>query len=335
MKNIYPDFYNSFKCIASDCPDSCCKDWDVVVDDNSADFYNSLQGDFGDKLRNKMTIDSDGDRIFVLRDGSCPFWNKNHLCDIFINIGEEHLCKTCRQFPRLTQNYTVFSEHMLSFACPEAAKIMMKTNDFLICFSPFEISGDINDLGYSDKLMNSLILRRKKSADIFIDTGLQFSKRLSACLEYNNQFYKNGTHCNQYFNGTDAIFDLFKKLDIMNSNWLYNLQNSKNSVSAQNIEIDKEFTNLALYYLFRYYLGAIDDGNILFTIQRIALAYIIISKMITYNSAENDFHKRVMLFQQYSKEIEHSYENSEALESKFAFDPAFSAEGLIKILNSI
>ena len=34
MKHIYPKYYKDFKCIANKCPDSCCKDWDVELDDN-------------------------------------------------------------------------------------------------------------------------------------------------------------------------------------------------------------------------------------------------------------------------------------------------------------
>lgn len=35
MKTAYHEFYKDFKCIADKCPDSCCKEWDVVVDDDS------------------------------------------------------------------------------------------------------------------------------------------------------------------------------------------------------------------------------------------------------------------------------------------------------------
>ena len=35
MKIAYHEFYRDFKCIANKCPDSCCKEWDVVVDDDS------------------------------------------------------------------------------------------------------------------------------------------------------------------------------------------------------------------------------------------------------------------------------------------------------------
>ena len=113
MKHYFPKYCEKFRCIANLCPDSCCRDWDVVVDDTSFDFYNKVKGEFGDRLRSLMTIDEDGDRIFIRQGEKCPFWNSDMLCDIYINLGENHLCHTCKEFPRITQDYTAFCEHAL------------------------------------------------------------------------------------------------------------------------------------------------------------------------------------------------------------------------------
>lgn len=56
--------------------------------------------------------------------------------------------------------------------------------------------------------------------------------------------------------------------------------------------------------------------------------------MISYENAENNFEKRVMIAQQYSKEVEHSYENSELLESEFETNSDFSAVSFINMLKS-
>ena len=49
-----PDYYDRFRCIAGKCPDSCCKEWEVEVDDASARFYRALPGALGDRLREVM-----------------------------------------------------------------------------------------------------------------------------------------------------------------------------------------------------------------------------------------------------------------------------------------
>ena len=44
MKLIKPTYFDTFRCIAGDCPDSCCKEWDVLVDDDKAALYRSHPG---------------------------------------------------------------------------------------------------------------------------------------------------------------------------------------------------------------------------------------------------------------------------------------------------
>ena len=354
-KNFYPQFYNDFVCIAAKCPDSCCKDWDVVVDDKSAEFYRSVTGEFGERLKSKMTVDKDGDRIFISENGCCPFWNGDKLCDIYINLGEEQLCATCKAFPRLTQDYTAFAEHMLSFACPEAARLMLSRGDcFDGCFEDFTVSGD--RLGYDAELMNFLLVSRRLSAEIFDIQSLTFAQRLIKCLEFNSLVqdmldFENyditrlkaydfspdtrATSGKEDKADSDFMFRLHKQLDIMNKDWLDTLCKSVKQKPLSSPKTDAEFKNLALYYIFRYYLCATDSLNVICAIKRIACAYVVLSAMIGSCKAENDFEKRVMLMQQYSKEVEHSYENSELLEEEFMLNPDFSVENIIGLLNSI
>ena len=51
MKQIYPDFYPQFHCLAGDCPDTCCKDWEVVVDEDAMAFYRTVTGELGQRLK--------------------------------------------------------------------------------------------------------------------------------------------------------------------------------------------------------------------------------------------------------------------------------------------
>ena len=45
-----PDYYDCFRCAAGECPDSCCKEWEVEIDDASARFYRTLPGTLGDAV---------------------------------------------------------------------------------------------------------------------------------------------------------------------------------------------------------------------------------------------------------------------------------------------
>ncbi len=327
MINIYPSYYKKFRCIADKCPDSCCKGWDVVVDDETDTFYSTVQGEFGDKIRNLTTNDSDGDRIFISQNGRCPFWNKDMLCDIYINIGEEHLCSTCRNFPRITQDYTAFSEHILSFACPEATRLMLAESNAYANFDSYEV--DFSCVDYDADLMKFLLDARKITAEILTDTSLPFAERLKECLLYNQKIQctidgeEAITSDNTNNSNHSFIFALHKELDTMSKEWIEILckTDCRGKISDKH---DRMFENLALYYIYRYYLTAIDSLDVLSTIKRIVCAYIVIGHIL-----DNSNESAEKIFTLYSKEVEHSYENSEALEFEFCTNPNFSVENLI------
>ena len=45
---IYPDFLFEFQCIGSECINTCCEGWNVRVDEYTAEYYDHLDGTFGD-----------------------------------------------------------------------------------------------------------------------------------------------------------------------------------------------------------------------------------------------------------------------------------------------
>lgn len=116
-----PAFYDTFRCIAGKCPDSCCKEWDVQVDAEAAARYRQLSGALGDRLR-EVLKDEDGETVMTIVDGRCPMWRSDGLCRIQAELGEAALCKVCREFPRLTHDYEDFVELGLELSCPEAAR---------------------------------------------------------------------------------------------------------------------------------------------------------------------------------------------------------------------
>ena len=126
-----PDLYDGFHCIASACPDSCCQQWDVAVDGEKAALYRSLPGELGDRLR-RFLKNEDGEVYLTLEGTRCPMWRADGLCRIQAELGEGALCKTCREFPRLTHDYGSFVELGLELSCPEPMSWAM-----LCCPKPY------------------------------------------------------------------------------------------------------------------------------------------------------------------------------------------------------
>ena len=127
MKILTPSYYPAFRCIASACPDSCCKEWAVDVDDTAAAFYRSLEGPLGDRLRQVMEDTEDG-TVMTIENGRCPMWRQDGLCRIQAELGHDALCQVCQQFPRLRHDFGNFVELGLELSCPEAARLILSQN---------------------------------------------------------------------------------------------------------------------------------------------------------------------------------------------------------------
>ena len=89
---------------------------------------------------------------------------EDKLCDICINLGENRLCKTCRMFPRITQDYGTFAEHTLSFACPEAVRLVLESN--MSSYDSFSETRELNDDEYDKEIMELLLKGRQNTINI-------------------------------------------------------------------------------------------------------------------------------------------------------------------------
>ena len=83
MKTRVPDYFKKFKCIASECEDTCCAGWEIVIDDDTYDIYKTVDGEFGKRLKEEIYLDEENDPIFRLKGNNCAFLNDNKMCDIY------------------------------------------------------------------------------------------------------------------------------------------------------------------------------------------------------------------------------------------------------------
>lgn len=134
---IKPDFYNSFKCIAGDCSDSCCIGWEITVDEKTKAKYKKMNDAFGEKIMANLTTDEDGFTCFKLSDNErCPFLNEKKLCDIIINKGEEFLCDICTEHPRFYNEFPLAVECGLGLCCEEVCRLLLENE------APFELESE-------------------------------------------------------------------------------------------------------------------------------------------------------------------------------------------------
>ena len=124
MKQLSFEFFNTFACIGSDCPDTCCKGWSISIDDDTAKIYQNTEGAFGTQLKENIE-EKDGVFYFRLIDGKCPFLSNDKLCEIYRNIGPDKMCDICRIYPRFSWFHGDVLFQGLTLSCPEATRMIL------------------------------------------------------------------------------------------------------------------------------------------------------------------------------------------------------------------
>ncbi len=123
MTLFAPDYYNKFTCIADKCKNNCCIGWEIDIDDDTLEFYNTKE----DIIKN---IEFSPTPHFRLKKNErCPFLNNDNLCEIIKNYGEERLCQICTDHPRFRNFFISRTEIGLGMCC-EAATELIINNDF-------------------------------------------------------------------------------------------------------------------------------------------------------------------------------------------------------------
>ena len=119
-----PDYFHEFSCVAEDCIDTCCAGWQIMIDKESLEKYKNMRGGYIWKIMS--CVDWENDCFRQDNEGRCAFLNGENLCELQINEGHEGLCKTCREYPRHTEEFEGVREITLSASCPEVARILME-----------------------------------------------------------------------------------------------------------------------------------------------------------------------------------------------------------------
>lgn len=193
MKIIEPEYYGSFKCIGSECTSTCCMGWNIWIDKESFFKYKNEQDDFSKKLkksiRKKDECEDDNDYGEFILDYNkrCSLLNKKNLCELYINKGEEYLCRTCTIFPRTSNNYIEENlEKNLECSCPVVAEYLVSNKDGINFIEKEEEITELDERIITewydgDIIKDKLTLRAR---DVFINIAKDRS------INLNNRIFK-------------------------------------------------------------------------------------------------------------------------------------------------
>lgn len=166
--------YEKFKCTADKCKFTCCKGWDINVDNNTYNIWRE-NDNLNYLLDNVRFIKSHGKNTYLIKKetkGACPLLSNKGLCNIVIDHGEEYLSLTCKRFPRIENDFEDVKELTLSCSCPEVVNIISDMKEKINIESNDSLSY-IEDLGCL-KIRESLVNILQKE-DVSIENKLTLS----------------------------------------------------------------------------------------------------------------------------------------------------------------
>ena len=324
MEIRYPAYYDTFRCLAGACPDSCCKEWAVAIDPEAEAKYRVLSGPLGDALRAAM-YQEDGDTILKLtEDRRCPMWRQDGLCRIQAQLGEEGLCQTCSQFPRLRHDYGDFVELGLELSCPEAARLILSGKEQQILVRQ-ETAGEAPD--YDRDAMALLLESRGQALDLLKDSRFTIGEALAILLlmGYGVQAQLDGEEAPAFAEDTalhtakkiaaagdkDALLEIYRSLEILTEDWACRLETPLDSPWTEAHRL------LAKYFVQRHWLQAVSDFDLVGRVKFILASCLVIKWL------GGDL---LVTAQRYSKEIENDADNVDAL-----LDAAYTAPAMADI----
>ena len=321
-----PGYYDAFRCIASACPDSCCKEWDVQVDAASAAYYRQLPGSLGDRLR-QVLREEDGETVMTIEDGRCPMWRRDGLCRIQAELGEQALCQVCREFPRLRHDYGDFVELGLELSCPEAARLILGADHRMVT----EVREEEGQGDYDEEAMEVLKETREIAWQLLESHDAAEALTLLLLYGYQAQEELDSGQAEPFdpvsnLETAEALakpYDMegflqfFRELEILTETWKAMLD------APRKLKLEPQTNALARYLIGRYWLQAISDYDLVCRVKFIVISCLLVGLL------GGSFPETAQL---YSKEIENDADNVDAILDAAYTIPAFTDDRLLGML---
>ena len=298
MKVVVPNYYNQFKCIAEKCHHNCCIGWEIDIDEDTFEYYQEIGGTFGKRLKKDITVTNDYACFNLDGKGRCAFLNKDNLCDIILNLGENALCQVCSDHPRFRNYYDNEVEIGLGLCCEEAGRIILGQEE------KFEII--VTDEDSDNESVSDFLEFKQTILDNLQNDKYTFKKRISRLLKENSI----------EFSEKDFIdwIDFYLSLERLDDSWT-NLLCDMKTVIFNHIDIPEEYImvleKLLIYFIYRHF----SDNNA-DTIKFSVFSVFFISEILKYHIfkyGELSFEDIIEYTRMYSSEIEYSDENMQKI----------------------
>ena len=150
MLSVYPVFYPRFACKAADCRHSCCRGWEIDVDEKSAARYLRQGGALGEALRAALEADEAGWHFRLDAEERCPFLRRDGLCRLICELGEDSLCDICALHPRFYGEQGDLELCGLGLSCEKSVELLLESREplrFIAGDTFWELPALLDNLG--------------------------------------------------------------------------------------------------------------------------------------------------------------------------------------------
>ena len=343
--------FDNFICAADKCPETCCAGWQIMIDDDSLEYYGEVTGEFGNRLRNEIDWQ---EGCFCQKGDRCAFLNENNLCDLYTALGENALCETCTRYPRHVEEFDGVREWSLSLSCPVAAQqILTRPDKASYVTYDTEEEEDIDEFESFDTLMfgqledaRELCFSILQDRDLPIQNRMEilmsFAYELQRCIE--EERFGDLWDVIEKFENIDrssredfapffvwdleekrALFEIVNSLERLRDDWdevldeMYEtLYATAEEAKEWKTEFDPEIMSehLLFFFVFTYFCGAVYDDMIYSKMALAVYSTAFIRELwrVTPGLTTGEM---VRLAYCYAREIEHSDQNLNQLEEIF------------------
>lgn len=157
MKTIAPDYYKNFRCTADKCRHTCCRGWEIDIDDSALSRFADVK-----EISSRICFDNTP-HFMLTEDESCPFLREDGLCSMILDYGEDMLCDICRDHPRFRNYWSDRVEIGTGLVCEEAARLILtqKNPMRLVVIDDDGVEETLPEdeawlLGYRDRMLSQI-----------------------------------------------------------------------------------------------------------------------------------------------------------------------------------
>lgn len=287
MKVYFPSYYNKFACIAERCRHSCCVGWEISVDGETLEKYESLGKE------DILCHISDG--CITLNEGRCPFLADSGLCRIISKLGDSFISVICREHPRFYHKIGERAEGGIGASCEEAARIILTSDGYGDFIEAEKSSADIPEESDFDTLTE-----RAKIYSILSDRSVPYRERIARIREK----YALA----QSLHTEDEWREVFSELELLD-------ESRRKLISVGNTDSREEyslyFERFLAYLIFRHASVAQSRDNLR---ARVGFSLLLSEMLENYTRTSSPTEQEIIdAARIISEEIEYSEDNTAAL----------------------